>query len=149
MFNVTILKMKDIIKYIIGIIITILVIVFVSKQFQNNKNEEKIVNKVENSINMISEQSLLSCFEQVVPTMANINKEYSEIAKEDDHSKEDLLQGILKTQISSIQGMESNENQETTENINNVNSTQENINVQEIDQSTRNRRSRSENGSNN
>lgn len=143
MFNVTILKMKDIIKYIIGIIITILVIVFVSKQFQNNKNEEKIVNKVENSINMISEQSLLSCFEQVVPTMANINKEYSEIAKEDDHSKEDLLQGILKTQISSIQGMESNENQETTENINNVNSTQENINVQEIDQSTRNRRSRS------
>lgn len=143
MFNVTILKMKDIIKYIIGIIITILVIVFVSKQFQNNKNEEKIVNKVENSINMISEQSLLSCFEQVEPTMANINKEYSEIAKEDDHSKEDLLQGILKTQISSIQGMESNENQETTENINNVNSTQENINVQEIDQSTRNRRSRS------
>ncbi len=143
MFNVTILKMKDIIKYIIGIIITILVIVFVSKQFQNNKNEEKIVNKVKNSINMISEQSLLSCFEQVVPTMANINKEYSEIAKEDDHSKEDLLQGILKTQISSIQGMESNENQETTENINNVNSTQENINVQEIDQSTRNRRSRS------
>ena len=143
MFNVSILKMKHIIKYIIGIIITILVIVFVSKQFQNNKNEEKIVNKVENSINMISEQSLLSCFEQVVPTMANINKEYSEIAKEDDHSKEDLLQGILKTQISSIQGMESNENQETTENINNVNSTQENINVQEIDQSTRNRRSRS------
>ena len=143
MFNVTILKMKDIIKYIIGIIITILVIVFVSKQFQNNKNEEKIVNKVKNSINMISEQSLLSCFEQVVPTMANINKEYSEIAKEDDHSKEDLLQGILKTQISSIQGMESNENQETTENINNVNSTQENINVQEIDQSTRNTRSRS------
>ena len=143
MFNVTILKMKDIIKYIIGIIITILIIVFVSKQFQNNRNEEKIVNKVENGINMISEQSLLSCFEQVVPTMANINKEYSEIAKEDDHSKEDLLQGILKTQISSIQGMESNENQETTENINNVNSTQENINVQEIDQSTRNRRSRS------
>ena len=143
MFNVTILKMKDIIKYIIGIIITILIIVFVSKQFQNNKNEEKIVNKVENGINMISEQSLLSCFEQVVPTMANINKEYSEIAKEDDHSKEDLLQGILKTQISSIQGMESNENQETTENINNVNSTQESINVQEIDRSIRNRRSRS------
>lgn len=143
MFNVTILKMKDIIKYIIGIIITILIIVFVSKQFQNNRNEEKIVNKVENGINMISEQSLLSCFEQVVPTMANINKEYSEIAKEDDHSKEDLLQGILKTQISSIQGMESNENQETTENINNVNSTQESINVQEIDRSIRNRRSRS------
>lgn len=141
MFNVTILKMKDIIKYIIGIIITILVIVFVSKQFQNNRNEEKIVNKVENGINMISEQSLLSCFEQVVPTMANINKEYSEIAKEDDHSKEDLLQGILKTQISSIQGMESNENKEKTESTNSVNNAQENINLQEIAQNTRNRRS--------
>lgn len=141
MFNVTILKMKDIIKYIIGIIITILIIVFVSKQFQNNRNEEKIVNKVENGINMISEQSLLSCFEQVVPTMANINKEYSEIAKEDDHSKEDLLQGILKTQISSIQGMESNENKEKTESTNSVNNAQENINLQEIAQNTRNRRS--------
>ena len=141
MFNVTILKMKDIIKYIIGIIITILIIVFVSKQFQNNRNEEKIVNKVENGINMISEQSLLSCFEQVVPTMANINKEYSEIAKEDDHSKENLLQSILKTQISSIQGMESNENKEKTESTNSVNNAQENINLQEIAQNTRNRRS--------
>ena len=142
MFNVTILKMKDIIKYIIGIIITILVIVFVSKQFQNNKNEEKIVNKVENSISMISEQSLLSCFEQVVPTMANINKEYSEIAKEDDHSKEDLLQGILKTQISSIQGMESNENKEKRESTNSVKKEEENIKLQEKAQNTGNRRSR-------
>lgn len=149
MFNVTILKMKDIIKYIMGITITIIIVVFVSKQFQNSKNEKNIINKVENGINMITEQSLLSCFEQAVPTMANINKEYSEIAKEDDHSKENLLQSILKTQISSIQGMESNENKEKTENTNNVNSTQENTETQEIVQNTRNRRSGSENRSNN
>ena len=135
MFNVTILKMKDIIKYIIGIILTITVVIFISKHFQkDNNNERKIVNELKNGISMLSEQSLLSCFEQTVPTMLNLNEEYSKIAKEDDHSKQDILQGILKTQISSIQQIE--ENQSNSEQVQMQATTDENTKQENIVETT-------------
>lgn len=131
MFNVTILKMKDIIKYIIGIILTITIVIFISKHFQkDNNNEQKIVNELKNGISMLSEQSLLSCFEQTVPTMSNLNEEYNKIAKEDDHSKQDILQGILKTQISSIQQIE--ENQSNSEQVQMQATTDENTKQENI-----------------
>ena len=156
MFNVTILKMKDIIKYIIGITITVTIVIFISKQFsKENNNEEKIVNEVKNGISMLSEQSFINCFEQAVPTMANLNEEYSKVAKEDDHSREDILQGVLETQISSIKGIENsangNNNQDsinsqdvTSENVESSNEAQEAVN-----QNTRSARSWSKNRSDN
>ena len=150
MFNVTILKMKDTIKYIIGITITVTIVIFISKQFsKENNNEEKIVNEVKNGISMLSEQSFINCFEQAVPTMKNINEEYSKVAQEDDHSKEDLLQGILKTQISSIQEIENEQN------LNNENNQEQNVEQNQTQEQTANQtsrrssRSRSENRSNN
>ena len=150
MFNVTILKMKDIIKYIIGITITATILILISKQFaKENNNEEKIVNEVKNGISMLSEQSFINCFEQAVPTMKNINEEYSKVAQEDDHSKEDLLQGILKTQISSIQEIENEQN------LNNENNQEQNVEQNQTQERTANQtsrrssRSRSENRSNN
>ena len=150
MFNVTILKMKDIIKYIIGITITATIVIFISKQFsKENNNEEKIVNEVKNGISMLSEQSFINCFEQAVPTMKNINEEYSKVAQEDDHSKEDLLQGILKTQIISIQEIENEQN------LDNENNQEQNVEQNQAQEQTANQtsrrssRSRSENRSNN
>ena len=158
MFNVTILKMRDIIKYFIGLLTTIIVVIVVSKFFskdEKNNNENKIVNEVKNGISMLSEQSFLGCFEQAVPVMANVNEEYSKVAKEDDHSREDILQGVLETQISSIKGIENMENasnnekstnpsNNSSEDVASQNETQETIN-----QNTRNTRSRCKNGGNN
>ena len=126
MFNVTILKMRDLIKYFIGLLTTIIVVIVVSKFFsknEENNSENKIVNEVKNGISMLSEQSFLGCFEQAVPTMANLNEEYSKVAKEDDHSREDILQGVLETQISSIKGIE---------NSTNGNNNQDSINSQDV-----------------
>ena len=153
MFNVTILKMRDLIKYFIGLLTTIVVVVVVSKLFSkndNNKEENRIVNEVKNGISMLSEQSFLGCFEQAVPTMANINEEYSKIAKEDDHSRQDILQGVLETQISSIKGIENMENANNGEDSENAQDISENTLSQDIaqettNQNTRSRRSRSKN----
>ena len=157
MFNVTILKMRDIIKYIIGLLTTIIVVVVVSKFFskdEKNNNENKIINEVKNGLSMLSEQSFLGCFEQAVPTMANINEEYSKVAKEDDHSREDLLQGVLETQISSIKGIENMENASNNEKSTNPsNDSSEDVasqnETQETTQDTRSSRSRSKNRGNN
>ena len=106
MFNVAVLKMKDIKKYLIGIMIAIIGIIVISQYFFQEKKEKKIVKK------LMPETSMLGCLEQTIPTIATINEEYKKIAKEEDQNVENkLLQGVLKTQISSIQGIEKIENE--------------------------------------
>lgn len=112
MFNVTVLKMKDIKKYFIGMLTTVIVVILTSKYFPQATNEKKIVQKV------LYENSMLGCLEQAVPTMSSINEEYKKIASEGDEiNQENLLQGILKTQISSIQGLENIEEKTQKENV--------------------------------
>ena len=138
MFNDTILKMKDIIKYTIGITLVITIVIFISKQFsKENKNREKAVNELKNGINMLTQQTFLNCFEQTVPTMKNINEQYKNTDKKDDYNKINLLQGILKTQVSSIEKIENKENtpnntkQNSTQNETQETTNQENKTIQE------------------
>lgn len=101
MFNVTVLKMKDIKKYVVGMLLTIVVIIIVSQYFPLLMQKKKSVPQ------WMTENSMIECLDQAVPTMASINEEYKKIAKEEDEIAEDkFLQGILKTQISSMQGIE-------------------------------------------
>lgn len=103
MFNVTILKMKDIKKCFIGILAITIIAILVSKYFPKLTNEKKIIT------NILSENNMLGCLEQTIPAMSGINEEYQKIASEGEEkiNEENLLQGVLKTQISSIQGIES------------------------------------------
>lgn len=110
MFNVAVLKMRDIIKCFIGIISTILIVVLVSKNFNKDIKEEKIVQEVKSGVKILSQNSMLNCIEDTMPVMANLNKEYSDIAEEDDNPQnQDFLEGVLKSQLSSIKGIERTE----------------------------------------
>lgn len=112
MFNVTVLKMKDIKKCFIGMSITFIIVILVSKYFPKISVEKKVVT------NALSQNSMLGCLEQTVPVIAGINEEYKKMENENEEIKEeDLLQGILKTQISSIQGMETIEERAQMEEI--------------------------------
>lgn len=107
MFNVTVLKMKDIKKYFIGMVLTIIAIIAVSKYFPKITKEEKILQK------LVSENSMVECLDQTVPTIVSMNEEYKKVEKEGEELTENkFLQGILKTQISSIKGIEKIEEKE-------------------------------------
>ena len=106
MFNVTILKMKDIRKYGIGMIVTVIVVILASKYFPQATKEEKIVEK------LVSENSMLECLDQTVPTISNINQEENKKEDAKEITPNNVLQGVLKTQISSIRGMENVEQKE-------------------------------------
>lgn len=102
MFNVTVLKMKDIKKCFIGILAITILVILVSKYFPQVTNEKKIMQKV------LPENNMSRCLEQTIPAMSVINEENKKVANEEEKIKEEnLLQGVLKTQISSIHGMES------------------------------------------
>lgn len=101
MFNVTVLKMKDIKKYFIGMLVTLIVVIIASKYLSQTASKERMVEKV------LSKNSMLECLGQTVTSMSSINEDYKKIVNEEDEiNEENLLQGVLKTQISSIQGME-------------------------------------------
>lgn len=119
MFNVTVLKMKDIKKYFIGMIATVIIVIVVSKYIPKPTNEPKLVSKV------LSENSMLECLEQSVPTISSIQDEYQESAKEDNEiNEEDLFQGILKTQIGSMQSINSIQEKAETQQDNTEENTQ-------------------------
>ena len=107
MFNVTVIKMKDIKKYLIGMVVTVSVVILASKYLPQNNSNDKILNKV------LSEQNMVGCLDKTVPTIATIEESNNDKKQEEQTIKQaDLLQGILKTQISSIQGIESIEKTE-------------------------------------
>ena len=112
MFNVAILKLKDILKYFIGIILILLIIIFVSKSLKENN----IIEKLGKEITLISKNNMLFALDKTIPVVSNGNKEYKNIAKEDDiDNSQDMLQIMLGTQISSIKAMEKIEKSEELE----------------------------------
>ncbi len=104
MFKVTVLKAKDVAKIFIGISLTILLVLLFSKNFGKKSQENKLKN-LEINLNSITNHSMVNCMDQVIPTMSKVNEEYKKIAKEDENEG-NILQIMLKTQISSIKGME-------------------------------------------
>lgn len=137
MFNVTVLKMRDIFKVIIGITFLVIVVLGISKIFhKDTKENSKGVQKIENGIKALSQFSMINCMDQTIPTMSSINEEYKNIAKEDDQKEnKNILQEMLKTQISSVNSIKESEeitNKENNENIqeNEKNQTEEKQEIQ-------------------
>lgn len=137
MFNVTVLKMRDIFKVIIGITFLVVVVLGISKIFhKDTKENSKGVQKIENGIKALSQFSMINCMDQTIPTMSSINEEYKNIAKEDNQKEnKNILQEMLKTQISSVNAIKESEeitNKENNENIqeNEKNQTEEKQEIQ-------------------
>lgn len=121
MFNVTVLRLKDIVKYIICIFVLILLIFSITNYFSGTKeNTQEVTQKVENVTNQLSSHSLLSCLDATLPVVASIN--HNEENEKEKISENDILKSMLETQISSIdeiQNMEVSEEIET-ENTNEI-----------------------------
>lgn len=115
MFNVTVLKFKDILKYLVGIIITIGIIIFTARYFsytkKDNINEKQITEK--SKIQIFKFGSLTGCLDKTIPTMANLNEKSNE--KEEKNNTTNYLEEIIKTEISSIKGIEEIENKQVDE----------------------------------
>lgn len=119
MFNVTVLKMRDIIKYLVGIIITIFFVIYTTRYFSSTKNKIKEEDKKQSKIEIFQFGSLTSCLDKTIPTMSSINEEYNKIEEENEKIEStNYLEEFLKTEISSIKGIEKLEEDSNIENTN-------------------------------
>ena len=121
MFNVKILRMRDIRKCLVGIILTIAIVICTTRYFSSVKKEntkEKVIKETA-QINIFKFGSLTSCLNKTIPTMSNINEEYKKIEKENkDTETKNYLEEFIKTEMSSIKGIElaeENKQQKTNE----------------------------------
>ena len=108
MFNITVLKARDLIKYLAGMIISIIAVILISKTFSKTEIKQSVIEKeVKSKIGILSEKSIVSSLDQTMPAIKSINKEQKESQKENTKKdNNDLLEAMLYTQISSIKGIE-------------------------------------------
>lgn len=120
MFNVTVLKMKDIIKYLVGIMITILFVIYTTRYFSSTKNKTNEEENKKANMEIFQFGSLTSCLDKTIPAMSSVNEEYNKIEQENEKiESKNYLEEFLKTEISSIKGIEKlEEDNDNTENTN-------------------------------
>ena len=147
MFNVTVLKMKDIIKYFIGMIITILIILIVSKIISNKENkEEKVLNDMTKTVTSLTKQNLLSCVDTTIPavetlnTKVEINKEEQKDEEKKEVTENHFFEQFLDAQISAIKTINETTNTEekieedNEDNTNNIEQAQTGLGTEVITQ---------------
>lgn len=134
MFNVAVLKMKDIVKYFIGIMVTLFLVTFISRFITGEKKEKvsspnAIESKIESKIQEVAKTSFISCFDHVIPAMTVVGEEYRQMAEEEKQEKSSILEELLATEIPVMKGIKKeeqqlaksntqNENEKATENTN-------------------------------
>ena len=123
MFNMAVLRLKDIIKYGIVFIISLSVIVFCTNSFIEINNKKASEVKRLEKPNFLANKSFVEILDQTVPEIENINGKYKkDILNDKAKNKNNILEIMLKTQISSIKGIEKiEENQKNEELVVNQN----------------------------
>ena len=110
MFNVAVVNVKDILKYLVSITITLCLVMFVTRYFSDLNENEK------NKISQIMQTSLLVCLDEVIPEIKETNHELKD-SEESLINENDILGDLLKIElamfkqeqkIAEIQNYESN-----------------------------------------
>ncbi|MBR3255386.1 MAG: stage II sporulation protein P [Clostridia bacterium] len=111
MFNVTVLRVKDIIKYIIILIMILLLIIFLVKFIFNNKANLDL-------ISCLGKTSVIMQDNVLKDNNSDVDEDNSELLKA---YKEDFFEDILKSQIGAIEDFDKNSNSSNTTELDNQN----------------------------
>lgn len=135
MFNVAVVNVKDVTKYLVSIIITLIVVMFLARYFSDlNVKETEKAGKI-NILTTIMENSMLVCLDETIPSIKEINKELNN--NEDLLEGETILSKLFKVELNTfyvnqedtnIAQLPANNEQENTTNT----QEQTNVNVNEI-----------------
>ena len=98
MFNVAVIKMKDIIKYSLLITITIMSITMISNMFNKNIKNTISIEDLKEKIRSSISKNLTICMEKTLPTISKMNKEENKT----EEIKNNAFEKVLNNEMSSI-----------------------------------------------
>ena len=103
MFNIAVVNVKDVFKYLVTITITLCLVMSVTRYFSSlNKGENLNINQ---KISEIMETTLLTCLDETIPGMKEINHELNN-SDEEEINETTLLGSLLKVELSMFQETE-------------------------------------------
>lgn len=135
MFNVAVLRIRDIIKYLVGILFTIIIVMIATRYYyftkKNLSNTEKVETKVSIKIQGIKERILKSGITQTIPVVSAIEKNNNSDSSEP--KKNSILENLLTAEINIMKGIEEEKNKQEENKVSNKKETteQENTNSNE------------------
>lgn len=98
MFNVAVVNIKDILKYLVSITVTLCLVMFATRYFSGPNQDEKYKLEINNKISEITQTSLLICLDETIPGIKETNHELNN-TDEDQISENDILEGLLKIEL--------------------------------------------------
>lgn len=136
MFKVTVINIKEMTKYFIGVSCAIFVVGVLAKLFSETDKNNILYNNTRNFIDRINEQSLIGFLNNELPGIDDINYETKLATAEDDHSREEYISDeILNMGLGKIYYGEDTgvaEKEENTEEKNDSQDSNENTKQEEI-----------------
>lgn len=144
MFNVTVLKMKDIIKYLVGIFITILLVIITTRYF-SSQNQEKDANKINvfekisSFFSKVPDEVLTSSISTEIPVTSYFEQS-SEEGEQSSQEEKSIYEKILDSEIGTMASIKENSNLSKNVESSEVENTVQNNTVPENAESTESRR---------
>lgn len=118
MFNVAVVNIKDILKYLVTITITLCLVMSVTRYFSRLNEKENF--NFNQKISEVMQNTLLMCLDETIPAIKETNHELNN-SEEDLINKTTILGSLLKVELamfSESERMEISDNQKTNETIN-------------------------------
>lgn len=144
MFNVTVLKMKDIIKYLVGIFITILLVIITTRYF-SSQNQEKdsnkinVFEKISSFFSKVPDEVLTSSISTEIPVTSYFEQS-SEEGEQSSQEEKSIHEKILDSEIGTMASIKENSNLSKNVESSEVENTVQNNTVPENAESTESRR---------
>ena len=103
MFNVTIINIKDIIKYLVSITLVIILLFILTRYFSGVKDNNDFKLLLNDKLSLILNNNYTICLDTTIPCIKNVNKEINKIAEEDDQVESGYLKKLLGVELSQLE----------------------------------------------
>ena len=103
MFNVTIINIKDIIKYLVSITLVIILLFILTRYFSGVKDNNDFKLLLNDKLSLILNNNYTICLDATIPCIKNVNKEINKIAEEDDQVESGYLKKLLGVELSQLE----------------------------------------------
>ena len=112
MFNVAVFKLKDMIKYLVVMTISILLVIFATRYFYSKSKEKNISIDIGKIVDLFMSNTYLDVIEIQMP----IIKEAETKNLQEENQNKNYLQGFLETEISSLKILKNSDKNNEVEN---------------------------------
>ena len=129
MFNVAVVNMKDLIKYLVGIITTIIVVVGLTKYFTYIKEKSNL--ELENKMQAITQNSQIEVLNETIPGIEEVNKSLSEQENKEKSKEKSISEDNLMKRLLEVELVELGDNKDEIVNFEKTPKTEENEEVEQ------------------